>query len=208
MDKIFNVFRVMDKIDVLVSILSYLGIITLFLGIYINFERAKSQKNIRKKRKSVVETGTMTLFYVFIYIIIVKKIGYFRLENIEVENTVRFLGALSIFVGGILNIVGRLYLGKNWANHIIIYETQTLVTKGLYSVVRHPLYSSIMLMFYGGALAFNNYMVIILTSIIFVPFMNYRAKQEEEELIKIFPEYKEYKKKVWRFFPNIIRRNK
>lgn len=65
-----------------------------------------------------------------------------------------------------------------------------------------------MLMFYGGALAFNNYMVIIWTSIIFVPFMNYRAKQEEEELIKIFPEYKEYKKKVWRFFPNIIRRNK
>lgn len=208
MNKYLNIFLEISKVNIIVGALSSLGIIILFLGIYINFERAKRQKNIRKKRKSIVETGTMTLFYFFIYFIIVKKIGYFRVENVEVENMIRLLGALSILIGGVLNIIGRLNLGKNWANHIIIYETHTFVTKGLYSIVRHPLYSSIMLMFYGASLAFSNYMVIVLTSIIFIPFMNYRAKQEEEELLKIFPEYKEYKKRVWRFFPKIIRRNK
>lgn len=208
MYKYSNIFLEISKVNIIVGALSSLGIIILFLGIYINFERAKRQKNIRKKRKSIVETGTMTLFYFFIYFIIVKKIGYFRVENVEVENIIRLLGALSILIGGVLNIIGRLNLGKNWANHIIIYETHTFVTKGLYSIVRHPLYSSIMLMFYGASLAFSNYMVIVLTSIIFIPFMNYRAKQEEEELLKIFPEYKEYKKRVWRFFPKIIRRNK
>ncbi len=208
MYKYSNIFLEISKVNIIVGALSSLGIIILFLGIYINFERAKRQKNIRKKRKSIVETGTMTLFYFFIYFIIVKKIGYFRVENVEVENMIRLLGALSILIGGVLNIIGRLNLGKNWANHIIIYETHTFVTKGLYSIVRHPLYSSIMLMFYGASLAFSNYMVIVLTSIIFIPFMNYRAKQEEEELLKIFPEYKEYKKRVWRFFPKIIRRNK
>lgn len=208
MYKYSNIFLEISKVNIIVGALSSLGIIILFLGIYINFERAKRQRNIRKKRKSIVETGTMTLFYFFIYFIIVKKIGYFRVENIEVENIIRLLGALSILIGGVLNIIGRLNLGKNWANHIIIYETHTFVTKGLYSIVRHPLYSSIMLMFYGASLAFSNYMVIVLTSIIFIPFMNYRAKQEEEELLKIFPEYKEYKKRVWRFFPKIIRRNK
>ena len=208
MYKYLNIFLEIGKVNIIVGALSSLGIIILFLGIYINFERAKRQRNIRKKRKSIVETGTMTLFYFFIYFIIVKKIGYFRVENIEVGNMIRLLGALSILIGGVLNIIGRLNLGKNWANHIIIYETHTFVTKGLYSIVRHPLYSSIMLMFYGASLAFSNYMVIVLTSIIFIPFMNYRAKQEEEELLKIFPEYKEYKKRVWRFFPKIIRRNK
>jgi protein-S-isoprenylcysteine O-methyltransferase Ste14 len=208
MYKYSNIFLEISKVNIIVGALSSLGIIILFLGIYINFERAKRQKNIRKKRKSIVETGTMTLFYFFIYFIIVKKIGYYRVENVEVENMIRLLGALSILIGGVLNIIGRLNLGKNWANHIIIYETHTFVTKGLYSIVRHPLYSSIMLMFYGASLAFSNYMVIVLTSIIFIPFMNYRAKQEEEELLKIFPEYKEYKKRVWRFFPKIIRRNK
>ena len=208
MYKYLNIFLEISKVNIIVGALSSLGIIILFLGIYINFERAKRQKNIRKKRKSIVETGTMTLFYFFIYFIIVKKIGYYRVENVEVENMIRLLGALSILIGGVLNIIGRLNLGKNWANHIIIYETHTFVTKGLYSIVRHPLYSSIMLMFYGASLAFSNYMVIVLTSIIFIPFMNYRAKQEEEELLKIFPEYKEYKKRVWRFFPKIIRRNK
>lgn len=52
---------------------------------------------------------------------------------------------------------------------------------------------------------YQNYVVIILNTIIFIPFITYRAKQEEKELDKTFDEYKNYKKKVGMFFPKILR---
>ena len=49
----------------------------------------------------------------------------------------------------------------------------------------------------------QNYLVFILNTIIFIPFMYYRAKQEEKELVKEFKEYKDYSKKTGMFFPKI-----
>lgn len=51
---------------------------------------------------------------------------------------------------------------------------------------------------------YQNYLIIILNTIIFIPFMTYRAKQEEVELNKTFNEYKDYKKKVGMFFPKML----
>jgi len=101
-------------------------------------------------------------------------------------------------------LLGRKYLGKNWGNNVVIYKNHTLVTNGVYKFVRHPLYASIIWMIYSVGVLYNNYLVIILNTIIFIPFMTYRAKQEEKELEKMFDEYKNYRKKVGMFFPKIF----
>ena len=110
-----------------------------------------------------------------------------------------------IILGCIINIAGRFNLGKNWANQVKIYNNQTFTRKGMFKIVRHPLYSSLMLMFYGACLVYPNYLAFLANTFIFIPFMYYRAKQEESLLLKTFKEYKQYKKEVGMFFPKIIK---
>jgi protein-S-isoprenylcysteine O-methyltransferase Ste14 len=46
----------------------------------------------------------------------------------------------------------------------------------------------------------------MLNTIVFIPFMYYRAKQEEKELTKTFKEYKDYQKRVGMFLPKLIKK--
>jgi protein-S-isoprenylcysteine O-methyltransferase Ste14 len=108
---------------------------------------------------------------------------------------------LIIIVGCIINILGRFRLGGNWANQVKIYKDQTLVTKAVYGIVRHPLYASLIWMFYGASLVYLNYAAFLANSLLFIPFMYYRAKQEETLLAKEFKGYNKYRENVGMFFP-------
>jgi protein-S-isoprenylcysteine O-methyltransferase Ste14 len=111
-------------------------------------------------------------------------------------------------VGCFANIFGRINLGRNWANHIKIYEEHTFVKRGVYKIVRHPLYSSIMLMFFGACMVYRSLLGFFSVVLVFIPFMFYRAKQEEFLLIQAFGEYNDYIKSTGMFFPKIYKRRR
>ncbi|MCP4219077.1 MAG: isoprenylcysteine carboxylmethyltransferase family protein, partial [bacterium] len=104
------------------------------------------------------------------------------------------------------NIVGRIQLGRNWANHIRIYEAHTFVARGVYRVVRHPLYASIIWMFLAAGLVYCNWAALLATGLVFIPMMIFRAKQEERLLTRQFKEYRDYREKTGMFFPKILSR--
>lgn len=180
----------------------------LFLSILLDFVYYSRKEKVTQEKKSMVDTGTMTLFFFAIYLIIVNKIGVLNVSNTLLKNTLIILGTIGIITGCCMNIIGRFNLGRNWANHIKIYDEHVLVHEGMYRLVRHPLYASIMLMFYGSVLVYRNILCLILITFIFIPFMYYRAKQEENLLSNTFKEYAEYKKKTGMFFPKIIKRKR
>ena len=116
------------------------------------------------------------------------------------------IGLLILIIGCIINIIGRINLGKNWSNQIKIYDDHSLVSNGVYKIVRHPLYASIIWMFFGASLIYSNYLAFLANLIIFIPFMYYRAKQEETLLKNEFIDYKDYQIKVGMFFPKLFTR--
>jgi protein-S-isoprenylcysteine O-methyltransferase Ste14 len=180
-------------------------IIAIFAFIVINFFEAQPSNKVKEENKSIVETGSMVFFFVFFYLIIRLRIGVFELNNLWIRVPFVILGLITILLGAYFNIKGRMMLGKNWANQIKIYKNQTLVTKGVYSIVRHPLYASLIWMFYAASFIYFNWLAFLINSLIFVPFMSYRANQEERLLEKEFKNYKTYKKQVGMFFPRIKR---
>ena len=143
----------------------------------------------------------MFLFFLFYYFLLRQGIGMIRMDNLTLKIVLTVFGLLLLIIGCITNVMGRFALGKNWANQIKIYKDQTLVKTGVYSIVRHPLYASLIWMFYGGSLVFMNYAGFLANTFIFIPFMYYRAKQEEKLLSKTFKDYEKYKKEVGMFFP-------
>jgi protein-S-isoprenylcysteine O-methyltransferase Ste14 len=184
------------------AIISF-SVMALFISIFIDFMLFSRTHNVQKERKSIVETGTMTFFFVVYYFILVSNVGRVDIPSLPLKRFMMILGTAMIVTGCAVNIKGRFNLGKNWANHIKIYKEHTLVQTGMYKIVRHPLYASIILMFYGGCLVYRDILAFAAVSIVFVPFMYYRARQEETLLLQRFPEYEEYKKKTGMLFPMI-----
>ncbi len=181
-----------------------LCLFALFLSIMINFIMGADRK-VRTEKKSIVETGTMTLFFLGFYLLIRFRIGEIPITIPKIRYILLFPGLPMIVSGCVINISGRFNLGSNWSNQIKIYNNQTLVQKGWYGIVRHPLYASLMLMYYGSCLVYPNYLAFLANSFVFIPFMYFRAKQEEILLSQTFEDYEQYKKEVGMFFPKIIK---
>lgn len=181
--------------DIIISIC----VLALFISILINFAESKKEP-VQKEKKSVVATGSMTLFFLVFYFILRLGLGVIN-ASVTVTLLCAITGLLIIVLGCCVNIFGRFNLGSNWANQVRIYKNQTLVTKGVYRLVRHPLYASTIWMFYGACLVYLDYYAALVTTLIFVPFMYYRARQEEDLLAKTFKEYNKYRKEVGMFFP-------
>ncbi|MDD2376695.1 MAG: isoprenylcysteine carboxylmethyltransferase family protein [Clostridia bacterium] len=183
-----------------------LGLVAIYLRVYSNFKDAENQKSFEKKKvKSAVETFSMTAFFAICTIVVLYRIG-----SLELGSYVIFLKVIAIFIyifGVFVNLYGRKCLGTNWGNNVVIYLDHKLIDTGIYGYVRHPLYASIIWMLYSVGMMYENILIIILTTFVFIPSMYYRAKQEETELEKVFKEkYVEYRKKVGMFFPKFIMR--
>jgi protein-S-isoprenylcysteine O-methyltransferase Ste14 len=177
----------------------------ILIAVLINFSSSNNEK-VKKEKKSLVETGTMFIFFIIYYFVIRFKTGSVYYSNLSIRIPLIIISLIVIIIGTYFNVKGRFILGKNWANQIKIYKNQTLVTKGVYSYVRHPLYASLIWMFYAGAIIYFNWLAFILNSFIFIPFMYYRAKQEEKLLKKEFKNYEKYEKSVGMFFPRLFKK--
>lgn len=201
-----NIFQsVVDKIGLEQTIINFvivLGIILIYTYVIYNFINARKRKSKKKKEvKSIVETTSMSAFFIIIAFVVNLGCGTYSYHNTILNIIFLVIYTISIAT----NLLGRYYLGNNWGNNVVIYTDQTLVTNGVYRIVRHPLYASIIWAIYAIGVLRSNYCVFILNTIVFIPFMYYRAKQEEKELIQAFEDYKDYQKKTGMFFPNIYK---
>jgi protein-S-isoprenylcysteine O-methyltransferase Ste14 len=190
-------------VQVVVWLIISVCVLAILVSILIDFIFAEDYSKAKTEKKSVVQTGTMLLFFVLYYLIIKSHFGEIEISNIVTHLSLAGIGLAMIIVGTVVNISGRLYLGKNWANQIKIYPDQTLVVSGPFRLVRHPLYASLIWMFFAGSLIYLNLAALAANALIFVPFMFYRAKQEEKILAQGFKDYTQYQKKVGMFFPKL-----
>jgi protein-S-isoprenylcysteine O-methyltransferase Ste14 len=78
----------------------------------------------------------------------------------------------------------------------------TLVDKGIYSVVRHPIHSGTFLEFVG-LFILQPSLQIGLASFLGCIWIFIQTRFEEQDLIKRIPEYRDYLKQVPRFFPSL-----
>jgi protein-S-isoprenylcysteine O-methyltransferase Ste14 len=176
------------------------------IAVVINFSFDNKEREAQQEKKSFVATGSMMLFLLIFLFVLKYHIGYLNLQEFWTRIIFTIIGLILIVLGTIVNLKGRLILGKNWANQIIIYQHHDLLTEGVYRIVRHPLYASTIWMFYGATLVYFNWVALAGTTMVFLPMMIYRARQEEELLIKRFPNYKQYQGKTGMFFPRILKR--
>ena len=161
----------------------------------------RQERGVTKAANSWVETGSMTAFAIVYYLAV--RFGLLGVALPDAWRTPTLLVGLALMVlGAVFNVLGRVYLSANWANQIRVYEGASLVTRGPFALVRHPLYASLIWMFLGGSLVYANGSALLLTLGVFVPMMYVRAKKEDALLAEAFGgEFESYRRRTGMLMP-------
>ena len=119
-------------------------------------------------------------------------------------DTIRWLGVLLFTAGGALRMWPVFVLGHRFSGLVAIQPGHTLVTSGIYSVIRHPSYLGLLVNSLGWALAFRSGVGVLLTAITIVPILA-RIRAEEALLRSQFgAEYDAYRSRTSRLLPGIF----
>ena len=87
------------------------------------------------------------------------------------------------------------------SGNITVKKEQTVVASGPYAIIRHPMYTGMILMVLFAPLALGSYWAVI-PSLLFIPWVIIRIKNEEKLLLKNLPGYQEFcAKTVYRLIP-------
>jgi protein-S-isoprenylcysteine O-methyltransferase Ste14 len=110
------------------------------------------------------------------------------------------LGVALLLIAAGVSLAGALALGKNLTPFPKPDGQAQLVRHGIYAVIRHPLYVSVMAGAMGWALVWQSWPAsLVATSLI--PFFLAKARREERWLREKFPEYANYERRVRGFVP-------
>jgi protein-S-isoprenylcysteine O-methyltransferase Ste14 len=118
-------------------------------------------------------------------------------------DTTRWFGVVLFAAGGALRIWPVFVLGNRFSGLVAIQPGHTLVTSGVYRVIRHPSYLGLLINSLGWSLAFRSGVGILLTSLL-IPLLITRIDAEENLLRAEFGDaYDVYCSNTWRLIPGI-----
>jgi protein-S-isoprenylcysteine O-methyltransferase Ste14 len=92
-------------------------------------------------------------------------------------------------------------LGGNWSGRVTIKEGHTLEKRGPYAIVRHPIYSGLLLAVLGTAIAFREIRGLIAVALVFAMLLM-KSRMEERFMMEEFGSvYRDYGRQVKALIP-------
>lgn len=113
-------------------------------------------------------------------------------------------GAVLTAAGLLFTVWARQHIGRNWSAIVTIKQGHELVTSGPYAIVRHPIYTGLLLAFAGSALARGEWRGILAVAIVLVAF-SFKLRIEERWMREQFGEaYQAYARRVSALVPYLL----
>lgn len=116
---------------------------------------------------------------------------------------IQIISFILLGIGIILAVLTLFEFKQPMTPNPVPLDNQQLRTGGIYSLVRHPMYLSVLLMLFGGTLYMSAYYTLVLDAAALI-FLVYKIGFEEKMLIEKFSSYKEYQLKTKKLIPFIF----
>lgn len=122
-------------------------------------------------------------------------------SSMHVSVALRWAGVALGIAAGMLVVWTFRSLGKNLTDTVVTRREHTLVMRGPYRWVRHPLYLSVMLSVVANTLAAANWFILLTGALCFALIVA-RTRREEVFLLARFGDaYADYRRRTGWFFP-------
>jgi protein-S-isoprenylcysteine O-methyltransferase Ste14 len=118
-------------------------------------------------------------------------------------DAVRWLGVVLFAAGGALRIWPVFVLGRRFSGLVAIQPGHTLVTSGIYGIIRHPSYLGLLVGSLGWALAFRSALGVLLTALLIPPLVARIGAEERLLRTQFGDEYDAYRSRTSRLIPGI-----
>ena len=126
-------------------------------------------------------------------------------ERILPRNQALAIAAIIITLAGMAFAVwARVYLGRNWSSVPTIKEQHQLIRSGPYRLVRHPIYTGILLALMGTFLANGKIRGALALILLWIGWQ-IKSRMEEQFMVRTFgAEYEEYRRTTGALFPRLV----
>ncbi len=115
-----------------------------------------------------------------------------------------WLGAALVAVGLLFTVWARRHLGRNWSGIVTVKQDHELVASGPYALVRHPIYTGLLIAFVGSALARGEWRGVLAVSIALWALWR-KLRLEERWMREQFGErYRAYSRRVAALIPYLL----
>ena len=122
--------------------------------------------------------------------------------RIVVPEILFWFGVFIFVFGALMTVVAVLQLNINLSAFPSPLADSKLIETGVYKFIRHPIYTGLILAFFGYAIISDSGYKLLVTLGLFSWFY-FKTRYEENLLIQKFPNYLDYKKRSGRFFPKL-----
>jgi protein-S-isoprenylcysteine O-methyltransferase Ste14 len=120
--------------------------------------------------------------------------------------TIYWAGTIMVAAGLAFMVWARRHLGTNWSGRVALKHDHELIRTGPYGLVRHPIYSGLLLALLGTAIGFGERRH-ALAFVFFAAAVWRKSWLEERFLAEIFADdYARYRAQVPALFPSVFHR--
>ena len=161
----------------------------------------KSSSQVTPQEKTLLGFLFLAMFFIpLVYTLT----GWLDFADYTLPTWAGWLGVVIIATALIVFWRAHADLGLNWSPSLEIREKHELITRGIYGLIRHPMYASQWLWVIAQPLLLQNWVAGWLDLLIFIPFYLLRVKAEEQLMLEQFGEqYRSYMQKVGAVFPKM-----
>ena len=162
-----------------------------------NQEKKKQVKSLSVRVASLIGiVGLIAVHWLAIY-------EHFQLVKDNTLNNILFsiMGIILILSGVMLNLVAVKTLG-DFLDRLTVKEKNQLFTSGIYGQVRHPIYTSYLLLFIGFCTFLQSWLSLVALTLLCTRWFSNNISLEEEMLLEEFGEdYQTYSQQTKKLIP-------
>ena len=161
----------------------------------------KSDRRVTTQEKVLLGLLFLAMFFIPLFYAATAWLGF---ANYTLPSWAGWLGVVILMSALIVFWRAHADLGLNWSPTLEIRQKHELITRGIYGVIRHPMYASQWLWVIAQPLLLQNWIAGLLNLLVFIPFYFLRVKAEEQLMIEQFgDQYRAYMQKVGAVFPKL-----
>ena len=166
--------------------------------------RSRSVK-IAKSHKTPLETGLLVLAWVGFFVPLIWIASpAFSFAEYPLRTGPLVAGVMCLVIGLWLFYRSHADLGTNWSVTLEVRERHQLITQGVYRLIRHPMYSALILYSVGQAFVIPNWVAGLSNVIAFAVLFMFRVRAEERMMADGFgEEYAAYAARTKRLIPGV-----